>query len=165
MPIQGRALFFVVGGAGLICMGAGGLIYSRHRESTPMSAAAAEVAINSARAPFVGQQPMLDMEARTERADSTNRPSAPAISKYHAVIFDSRAGGRLVRINVPWWFGKRFFAPAGEFKFLRNLTMLDNTEFDSETIRLPLRYIEWRGPGLVVDYRLPSGGQFLAWVD
>ena len=165
MQIQGRALFFVVGGAGLICMGAGGLVYSRHRESTSMSAAAAEVAMTSARAPFAGQQPMLDMQSRTERADTTNRPSAPAISKYHALIFDTRGGGRLVRIDVPWWFGKRFVASDGVFKFLGKLTMLDDTEFDAESIRLPLRYIEWRGPGLVVDYRHPSGGQFLAWVD
>lgn len=146
-------------------MGAGGLVYSRHRESTPMNAATAQVAMNKARAPFVGQLPMLDMETRRERADTTPRPSALKLSRYHAVIYDSRAGGRLVKINVPWWFGKQFVAADGEFKWLGKLTMLDNTEFDAEAIRLSLRTIEWHGPGLIVDYRTPSGGQFLAWVD
>ena len=165
MQIQGRALFFVVGGAGLICMGAGGMVYSRHRESTPMNTAAAEVAMNSARAPFAGQLSVLDMETRTSRGDTAYRPSAPKLSQYHALIYDTRGGGRLVRINVPWWFGKRFVAADGEFKWLGKLTMLDDTEFDPEAIRLPLRILEWHGPGLIVDYRHPSGGQFLAWVD
>jgi len=163
--IQGRALFFVVGGAGLICMGAGGLVYSRHRESTPMNTAAAAAAIDSARARFVGQASMLDMESRRERADTTPQPAAPKLTKYHALIYDSRAGGRLVRINVPWWFGKQFVAADGEFKWLGKLTMLDNTEFDAEAIRLPLRVLESRGPGLGVDYRRPSGAQFPPWVD
>ena len=98
-------------------------------------------------------------------ARSSISPSATKLSQYHALIYDSRAGGRLVRINVPWWFAKRFVAPDGEFKGLGRLTMLDDTEFDPEAIRLPFRILEWHGPGLVVDYRHPSGGQFLAWVD
>ena len=46
---------------------------------------------------------------------------------------------------------------------LRQLTFLDDTEFDPEAIRLSLDRIERHGPGLIVDYRHSSGGQFIAW--
>jgi len=48
---------------------------------------------------------------------------------------------------------------------LGELTFLDDTEFDPEPIQLSLAQVERHGPGLVVDYRHPSGGQFIAWVE
>ena len=38
-------------------------------------------------------------------------------------------------------------------------------EFDPEPIQLMIEQVERHGPGLMVDYRHPSGGQFLAWVE
>ena len=51
------------------------------------------------------------------------------------------------------------------FRWLGQLTFLDDTEFDPEPIQLSLAQVERHGPGLVVDYRHPSGGQFIAWVE
>jgi hypothetical protein len=41
----------------------------------------------------------------------------------------------------------------------------DDTEFDPEPIDLPLEQIARHGPGLLVDFHHPSGGQFFSWAD
>lgn len=75
------------------------------------------------------------------------------------------AGQRIVRITVPYWFGRLFVDGRGEFRWLGELTFLDDTEFDPEAIRLSLRRLERRGPGPVADLRHAGGGQFISWVD
>ena len=79
------------------------------------------------------------------------------------MIFDTRGGERLVRITVPYRFGRLF--GRGGFRWLGQLTFLDDTEFDPEPIQLSLDQVARRGPGLIVDYRHPNGGQFIAWVE
>ena len=98
--------------------------------------------------------------------------AAPVVSKatgplrsFHTVIFDTRGDDRIVRITVPYWFARRFAGRDGEFKWLGQLTFLDDTEFDAEAIRLSLDQLERRGPGLVAYYQHPGGGQFISWVE
>ena len=69
-----------------------------------------------------------------------------------------------MRITVPYRFARLFGRGAG-FRWLGELTFLDDTEFDPESIQLSLAQVERHGPGLMVDYRHPSGGQFIAWVE
>ncbi|MGI9074080.1 MAG: hypothetical protein ACR2JB_22825, partial [Bryobacteraceae bacterium] len=83
---------------------------------------------------------------------------------FHAMIFDTRGGQRIVRIKVPYRFG-RLFGRRGGFRWLGQLTFLDDTEFDPETIQLSLDQLARHGPGLLVDYRHASGGQFIAWLE
>jgi hypothetical protein len=54
---------------------------------------------------------------------------------------------------------------AGEYRWLGELTFLDDTEFDPEAIRLSHHQIESHGAGLIADYQHPSGGWFMAWVE
>ena len=82
-----------------------------------------------------------------------------------AVIFDTCGGQRLVRITVPYWFGRLFARHSGEFRWLGEVTFLDDTEFDPEPIRLSLDRIQRHWPGLIVYYRHASGGQFITWVE
>ena len=84
---------------------------------------------------------------------------------FHTVIFDTRGGQRIVHISVPYWFARLFSDRDGEFRWLGQLTFLDDTEFDSEAIRLSLDQLEQWGPGLIVDYQHLSGGQFISWVE
>ena len=84
---------------------------------------------------------------------------------FRTVIFDTRGAQRIVRIAVPYWFARRFAGRDGEFRWLGQLTFLDDTEFDPEPIRLSLDQLERRGPGLVAQYQHPSGGQFISWVE
>lgn len=82
-------------------------------------------------------------------------PSVAALQSFHTLVFDPRGGERLVRIDVPYWFARRF-------AWLGQLTFLDDTEFDPDAISLTVNFIEARGPGLVVEHRHTGGGQFLS---
>jgi hypothetical protein len=87
------------------------------------------------------------------------------LRSFHTVIFDTRGSERLVRITVPYWFARQFAGRDRAFRWLGQLTFLDDTEFDPEAIHLSLNELEQRGPGLVADYQHSSGGQFISWVE
>jgi hypothetical protein len=143
---------------------AGSVFFFRHHHSQRASAQTAEVEFQRLRARFAGERPLLDMQARRAPAEATLPRAGAALHSFHTVIFDTRGDQRMVRITVPYrvW---RLFALRGGFRWLGELTFLDDTEFDSEPIQLAIDQVAARGPGLIVDYRHPSGGQFIAWVD
>jgi hypothetical protein len=146
-------------------VGTGLWFFLSHRDSVPVSAQLAEVEFSRLRARFSNQQPLLDV-GRREPLDAPGMSSRVApLRSFHTVIFDTRGSQRLVRITVPYWLARRYASRDGEFKWLGQLTFLDDTEFDPEPIRLSLDRLERRGPGLVAHYRHPSGGQFISWVE
>jgi hypothetical protein len=138
--------------------------FLRHRVTERASVSTAKVEFERLRARFAGERPLLDMQLRKPSAD-VRRLRVPApLHSFHTVIFDTRGGERLVRLTVPYWFGRHYARHRGQFVWLGELTFLDDTEFDPETIQLSLDDVERHGPGLLVDYQHPSGGQFIAWV-
>jgi len=151
--------------AAVSALGAGLWFFSRHHESVAVSAQAAEAELARLQARFSDQRPLLDMSRREVLAGPDVPRAAAPLRSFHTVIFDTRGGQRLVRITVPYWFGRLFAGRSGEFRWLGELTFLDDTEFDPEAIHLPLDQLDRRGPGLVAYYRHASGGQFIAWVE
>jgi hypothetical protein len=136
-----------------------------HRHSDPISASGADAEFDRIRARFSHEQPFVDMADRQLVGGApTSRVSQPPRT-FHTVIFDRRGGDRLVRMTVPFWFARRYARHDGEFHWLGEFSFLDDTEFDPEPIRVSLNDLERRGAGLVVDYRHPGGGQFLAWIE
>ena len=142
---------------------AGAVFFFQHHRTENASVETAELEFQRLRARFAEQRPLVDMGERRPMADVTARPSTP-LHSFHTVVFDTRGGQRIVRITVPYRFARLFGRGAG-FRWLGELTFLDDTEFDPEPINLPLDQVERHGPGLMVDYRHPSGGQFIAWVE
>ena len=144
---------FVLGGAIAAITTVGvivGFVVS-HRTSVAMTTDLADAEFARLRARFIDQQPLLDM-SRRDTSGITTRPAVTTpLRSFHTVIFDTRGSQRLVRIDVPYWFARRFAGRNGEFKWLGQLTFLDDTEFDPEAIRLPLEEVERRGPGLIAD--------------
>mgnify|MGYP003336307051 CR=1 FL=1 len=82
-------------------------------------------------------------------------------------IYDTRGGRqRLVHVTMPYALRGLYARHDGAFRWLGELTFLDDTEFDGEEIALTITDIERRGPGLLVDCRhSKTGGWFLSWVD
>ena len=144
---------------------AAGLFFLRHREARPVSASTARVEFEQLRARFAGEHPLVDIRLRTATAGLRTSRGAVSLHTFHTVIFDTRGGERLVKLTVPYWFGRRFARHDGTFIWLGELSFLDDTEFDPEEIQLSLDQIERHGPGLLVDYQHPGGGQFIAWVE
>jgi hypothetical protein len=136
-----------------------------HRTSADASVQLADLEFARLRARFGDQQPLLDMQRR-EVGAALAAPNGPArLHSFHTVIFDTRGRQRLIRIEVPYWFARRFAGRDGEFTWLGQLTFLDDTEFDPEAIRLSVDQLERRGPGLVAYYSHPGGGRFISWVE
>jgi hypothetical protein len=161
-------LFYVVAGAVMIALTAVGMglwFFASHHESSPISKQSAEAEFSQLRSRFSSQQPLIDMSLRQPVDNSSIRQSILPLHTFHTVIFDTRGGQRIVHITVPYWFARLFADRDGEFRWLGQLTFLDDTEFDSEAIRLSLDQLEQRGPGLVVDYQHLSGGQFISWIE
>ena len=161
-------VFSVVTGSvfiALIVSGMGLWLFISHHKSSPVSDQSAEAEFSQLRAHFSAQQPLIDMNLRRLVDASTFEQSAIPIHTFHTVVFDTRGSQRLVRIAVPYWFARLFAGRDREFKWLGQLTFLDDTEFDSEAIHLSLDELEQRGPGLIVDYQHQSGGEFIAWVE
>jgi hypothetical protein len=163
-----RSIARVVGlGAGvgiLVVLTAAVVFVVRHRDAAPVTAASAQAEFERLRARFGGQTPLVDMQVRAARSTPAGG-GARQVRTFHTVIFDRRGGDRLVEISVPFWFGRSYARHGGSFAWLGELSFLDDTEFDPEPVRLSIEDIERHGPGLLVDYQHPGGGQFIAWVD
>ena len=164
-----RPIFFsIIIGAGIIALtsvGMGFWFFVNHHESRPVSKQLAEAEFSQLRSRFSTQQPLIDMSLRQPVNTSTIEHSIVPLHTFHTVIFDTRGSQRIVHITVPYWFARLFADRDGEFRWLGQLTFLDDTEFDSEAIRLSLDQLEQQGPGLIVDYQHLSGGQFISWVE
>ena len=169
MKISNKSIVVVVGLsaaiAALAVIGGGGLFFLSHRSSVAVSSQVAEIEFSHLRARFANQQPLLDMSHRVASAMSVVSRSVTPLHSFHTVIYDTRGSQRIVRINVPYWFARRFAGRGGEFNWLGQLTFLDDTEFDPEAIQLSLDQLERRGPGLVAYFQHPDGGQFISWVE
>jgi len=169
MKLTARSIVFSsIIGAVIIALTASGIglwFFVSHHESSPASKQLAEAEFSQLRSRFSTQQPLIDMSHRGPVDNSTIGQSAIPLHTFHTVIFDTRGSERLVHITVPYWFARLFAGRDGEYKWLGQLTFLDDTEFDGEAIHLSLDQLEQRGPGLITDYQHPSGGQFISWVD
>jgi hypothetical protein len=148
----------------VIALTAGAVFFFQHHQSERVSAQAAEAEFQRLRFRFADQRPLLDMHERRPVADVGSTQTRAPLHSFNTIIFDTRGGERLVRITVPYRFARLFGRGRG-FRWLGELTFLDDTEFDPEPIQLSLAQVERHGPGLMVDYRHPSGGQFIAWVE
>jgi len=76
------------------------------------------------------------MLERRPVADVSRSQTGSPQHSFHTVIFDTRGCQRIVRITVPYRFGRLF--RRGGFRWLGQLTFLDDTEFDPEPIQLSL---------------------------
>ena len=148
----------------VIALIAGTAFFVRHHRSESASAQTAGAEFERIRARFADQRPLLDMHERRPVTDPGGPQTGRPLHSFNTIVFDTRGGERLVRITVPYRFARLFGRDKG-FRWLGQLTFLDDTEFDPEPIQLSLAQVERHGPGLMVDYRHPTGGQFIAWVE
>ena len=161
-------VFSVVTGAVIIALTAVGIglwFFVSHHQSNPVSKQSAEAEFSQLRSRFSTQPPLIDMNRRQPADPAITGQLVVPLHTFHTVIFDTRGSQRMVHITVPYWFARLFAGRGGEFRWLGQLTFLDDTEFDGEAIRLSLDQLEHRGPGLIIDYRHLSGGQFISWVE
>jgi flagellar basal body-associated protein FliL len=99
-----------------------GTVWFFQWDTESASVSAAQLEFDQLRARFAGKQPLLDMRLRSPSTDvNASRVAAP-LHAFHTVIFDTRGGQRLVRISVPYWFGRHYARHGGQFIWLGELT-------------------------------------------
>ena len=147
----------------VIALITGAVFFFQHRHIERVSPQIADAEFQRLRAQFADQRPLLNMYEPRCVSDVAGPQAGAPLRSFNTIIFDTRGGDRIVRIRVPYRFARLF--GRGGFRWLGELTFLDDTEFDPEPIQLSLAQVERHGPGLVVDYRHSSGGQFIAWVE
>ena len=93
-----------------------------HRKTIATTTAFADVEFSRLRARFVNQEPLVDMSRREASRASAQPVGIARLRSFHTVIFDTRGGLRLVRIDVPYWLARQFAGRTGEFRWLGQLT-------------------------------------------
>src|SRR5262245_46832212 len=135
MKPKTRSIVFFVGLcvalAALATVEGGFWFFRSHRESVAITAERADLEFSKLRARFSNEQPILDM-TRREASGLPVSPSLKSLRSFHTVIFDTRGSQRIVHIAVPYWFARLFAGRDREFRWLGQLTFLDDTEFDPE---------------------------------
>src|SRR5712691_9471823 len=82
--------------------------FFRHHRSEMVSIQVAEAEFQRLRARFGDQLPLLDMRERRPITDVRASQASARLRSFHTVIFDTRGARRIVRITVPYWFGRLF---------------------------------------------------------
>src|SRR5216683_5832172 len=72
--------------------------------------------------------------------------AAVPLHSFHTLIFDTRGDQRLVHLTMPYWLVRLRSRRHREFRWLGEMTFLDDTEFDAEAIHVSLDEIERNGP-------------------
>lgn len=127
--------------AAAVALGITGLTFvGQHRRSRTVAAAVATTEFSRLRARFAGAPPLVDMVQRHSAVEPRGGVAVRTIHEIHTLVFDTRGGDRLVEVSAPY-------------------------EFDPEPIDLSLDQMARRGPGPLVDFRHPSGGQFFSWTE
>jgi len=116
----------------------------------------------AARARFSGQKPLIEIRKGDEPI--LHRDTIPAVmpaaklETLRVLAYDTH-GGKLVRVNIPFWLLR--LAPSKHVSFM-NDTGID---FDSDRVHLTLDDLERRGPGLILDQADRRGSQVLVWAE
>ena len=138
--------------------GAGFYFFTRHIETRTVSPAAATREFEEAKAQFVGQKPLVELDRRGSFVRSNpDRPSSRngrVPEELYVMAFDPD-DGRVVRLKIPFWL-------------LRLKTHGSNINFngrrmDLEDLKLSVADLERFGPTLIVDHSGIDGKRVLVW--
>lgn len=113
----------------------------------------------AARARFVNQTPMLEVDASGRVAPSLPSGGGPAPKelKRLEVLAYHVADGRLVAAHVPFWF----------FGLKRPAVQLAvrGTGLDLDALNLTAESLSQHGPGLIMERAFPNGDRLLVWAE
>ena len=117
----------------------------------------------NARARFVGQVPLIELPADGE-ADSVvmhrekiGKEAVP-LTGLRVMVWDPR-DHKLVRFTIPFWLLK--LGRSGRIQLPGRDTSLST----DVSLHVTADEIERCGPGLILDYKSPSGEQILVWAE
>ncbi|MGD8375225.1 MAG: hypothetical protein PVF68_03720 [Acidobacteriota bacterium] len=138
-----------------------GYLFSRWSEVLPADSAGAEAAFRDAREragggpAYVEILPTGQVRVRRELEGTERRPFA----SLHLLAWDPEAA-RLVRIAFPFWFVRMKMNDAVNLGTITTALAGDWRHLD---LRVSVRDLERRGPGIVLDHEMDDGSRVLLW--
>lgn len=107
---------------------------------------------------FAGSESLLVLAppGRYVRRDPPPPPRSGKISHLYVLAYRV-ALGRLIEVDVPFWFFK-LKAPAAQF-------LVDGTGFDLNDLGVTAADLERQGPGIILDLEGPDGERLFIWTD
>jgi hypothetical protein len=149
----------VTGVLGILAMAGIGLyFFSQHIDTKAVSPANAAHDFEQVKARFVGQKPLIELDAHgrflRSHTDRTPPRNAKAPESINVLAFDPD-DGRIVRVNIPFWLVRMK---------MRGATIdLNGNHMDLEDLKLTVEDLERFGPTLIVDHRNADGERVLVW--
>jgi hypothetical protein len=149
----------VVGILALIAIvGAGFFFVSRHIDTAAVTPADAAAAIETERARFGGQTPIIELDEHGQfvRTHTEGRDGGPVERPANLYLLAyNPADARIVRFRLPFWV-LRTRAGGGAVE-------VEGTRLDLQDLKLTVDDLERYGPALLVDHQAPDGQHVLVW--
>jgi hypothetical protein len=149
----------VIGIAGIVAMaGVGFYFFTQHVNTKVVSKAGAAAEFEQARAQFIGQKPLIELDERgrflRSNPDRPARAAGRTPANITVMAFDPD-DERIVRITIPFWLLK--------FKARGTTVDFNGGKLDLEDLKLTVEDLERMGPTLIVDLNSSNGDRVLVW--
>jgi hypothetical protein len=148
----------VAGILAIVAMAAAGLWFAKtHIDVQPASASSASSEFERIREQFASQKPLLELDDRGHllRAN-TNRPASDKRPEtLYVLAYSPDEGGRVVRVNIPFWILR--------LKMRGSMINIGGRNLDMEDLKLTVEDLERYGPTLIVDQDDRRGAHVLVW--
>ena len=142
----------------VVLIGLGVYVFTSNVDIDDATPETAELSFEAARAPFVGDDPLIRLTRENGRVRAEvlrrNRPSEVRPESLHVMVWDP-SDERLVEVRIPLWL----------LRFGDN-AMVNFSEADGDIVGdldLSLEDIDYHGPGLVLDYQDGDRERVLLW--
>ena len=147
--------------AGILCivaMAAAGLWFAKtHIDIRPASARNAYSEFERVRQQFGTQKPLIELDDRghlvrvnSDRPAATQRPEA-----LYVLAYSADDGGRVVRVNIPFWILR--------LKMHGSLINIGGRNLDMKDYHITVEDLEHYGPTLILDQDDSRGAHVLVW--
>ena len=137
--------------------GTGYYFFTRHFDTKVTSPAGASVEFEQAKAQFIGQKPLIELDERGRflRANPDRPPNADRRrpEQLYVLAFDPD-DERIVKVTIPFWLLR--LKARGTIDF-------NGGTLELEDLKLSVEDLERFGPTLIVDHKATSGERVLVW--
>lgn len=148
----------VAGVLSVVAMAAAGLWFAKtHIDIQPASATSAANEFERIRQQFASQKPLIELDDRGRllRAN-TNRPTSDKRPEtLYVLAYSPDEGGRVVRVNIPFWVLR--------LKAHGSVINIGGRNLDMEDLKLTVEDLERFGPTLILDQDDRRGAHVLVW--
>jgi hypothetical protein len=143
---------------GVVAMaGLGFYLFTKHFDTKVATVATAGVEFERAKAQFIGQKPLIELDERGRflraNSDRPARGNTKTPTQIYVLAFDPD-DERIVKVTIPFWLLR--FHPDAKID-------LNGGRLELDDLKLTVEDLERFGPTLIVDLKTHDGERVLVW--